>query len=1109
VEIVNRKLIVILGMHRSGTSAITRALQVMSVNLGSNLMPPVEGVNPKGFWEDIDLNALNIEMLTAIGLSWDSLSIVTPAMVDKLIEKGYQIRALEMLAEKIELYGVFGFKDPRVTKLLPFWLKVFDGCDFPTQFVVSIRNPMSVVESLKKRDDFDREKSYLLWLESVVRSLVVVVDFEVVLIDYDNLISSPVRELSKISAMLGLNTDLRELEEYTSNFLKNNLRNTKYSIEQLKREPNVPMLVKEVYVRLSEYTLSTQSSFSPEMKSLFTRWRDDLNLLSLYLSLHNMENDELRLNIDALNDELRLNIDALDEQIIGLNQLVVKQDEQVDGLITEKKYLYGLIEEEKFKFKTILNSSSWKLTKPLREVRRWVSSPSQQFKRYSKAGLFFGKRVFYALPINNKTKAILRSVFLKYYFKLITKTKVQNNLWTPQYGMLPSFQTHEDFAKTITISHSLAPLVSVIIPVYGEIGFTLQCLASIAANTPSVDFEVVIVDDCSPDNTATILEFVRGVTLVKNNSNKGFIGACNIGANIAKGEYLYFLNNDTEVTNDWMDALLQSFHDFPGTGFVGSKLIYPDGRLQEAGGIIWKDGSAWNFGKLQDPSLPIYNYAREVDYCSGASIMVPRFLFEKLGGFDSHYAPAYCEDADLALKIRDQGYRVIYQPMSTIIHYEGITSGTDVNGAGAKSYQVENMKKLFTRWQGRLSKHQIPGEMIDQAKDRMATRRVLVIDHCTPKANQDAGSVIVFNQMLLLREMGFQVTFIAEDNLLYIPEYTNALQKVGVEVLYKPYIFSVKDHLKKFGSRYDLAFLYRSAVMERHANTLRRYCPKIKLLFSPVDLHFLRMKREAELKSDNNKLQAAELMKLQEYRAFGEADATIVHSTIELQLLLKDFPKENIHLFPLVLDVTGSDVAFSQRKDVVFVGGYDHSPNVDAVQYFVADIMPGLRERLPNVRFHVVGSNVPKEIKVLACDDVLITGFVDELGPLLDSMRVSVAPIRFGAGIKGKIGSAMVAGLPVVASSVAVEGMSLSHGQNVLVADSVDNYIDMIAMIYESESLWQTISTNALTFSKQQWGIDSAWKSLSTILSSMQFDTIRGELPLSLHRDKKVAKRSE
>src|SRR5262249_18375351 len=145
-------------------------------------------------------------------------------------------------------------------------------------------------------------------------------------------------------------------------------------------------------------------------------------------------------------------------------------------------------------------------------------------------------------------------------------------------------------------------------------------------------------------------------------------------------------NNDTTVTEGWLDALIGTFQTIPNTGLAGAKLIYPDGRLQEAGGIIWRDASGWNYGNGDDPDHPRFNFVREVDYCSGACIIVPRGLFDELGGFDSCYAPAYYEDTDLAFKIREAGRKVIYQPMARIIHHEGLTSGKSVN-SGVKAHQ--------------------------------------------------------------------------------------------------------------------------------------------------------------------------------------------------------------------------------------------------------------------------------------------------------------------------------------------------------------------------------------------------------------------------------------
>jgi len=650
----------------------------------------------------------------------------------------------------------------------------------------------------------------------------------------------------------------------------------------------------------------------------------------------------------------------------------------------------------------------------------------------------------------------------------------------------------------LSLPISAKPAVSVIIPLYGKLDYTLRCLASIAANLPSAPFEVILVDDGSPDDSFDILSKVGGIRLFRNRENQGFIRSCNAGAEAARGEFLYFLNNDTEVTPGWLDELLRTFDEFPGTGLAGSKLIYPDGRLQEAGGIIWKDASAWNFGRFQDPLLPVFNYAREVDYCSGASIMVPRKLFAELGGFDERYLPAYCEDSDLALKIRERGQRVIYQPLSTVIHHEGITSGTDTS-QGVKAYQIDNTRKLFERWRERLQTHQEPGIDADAAKDRRATRRALVIDHCTPTPNQDAGSLTVFNLLLLLREMDFQVTFIPEHNFLYMPQYTTALQRAGVEVLYAPYVTAVEQHLNECGQRYDLAFLFRPGVVERHLKTIRKCCPKAKVLYHTVDLHFLRMAREAELVADKAKQRAADEMKQRELAAIRAADASIVHSTAELEMLQPMLAGAKLHVFPLIMDAKGSRKTFAERRDIVFIGGYQHAPNVDAVKYFAEEVMPVLRKQLPSVRFYAVGSKPPADIQVLASEDVIITGFVEDLTSLLDKMRVSVAPLRYGAGIKGKIGTAMTVGLPVVATSLAAEGMSLTDGENILVADGPEALANAVARIYQDETLWNHVSQTGLEFADKAWGAETAWNNLAGILRELSFNPVRGNRQLSLY----------
>jgi GT2 family glycosyltransferase len=793
------------------------------------------------------------------------------------------------------------------------------------------------------------------------------------------------------------------------------------------------------------------------------------------------------------------------EKIPNLNQIIaeLREDNYRRG-----EWALGLdrqLKEEQTRISQITSSNSWKITFPLRELGRWLTHPLSQTQRYVQKIAVWGGTLYARLQLSYQTQKTHRMFLARYFpgvLRLMNSSPAAPEELSVSHvtdsSIAYSIDDTTAFASNLTITTSSLPVVSVIIPAYGQCDYTLRCLASIADHPPAVPFEVIIVDDCSPDGSIEVLRRVRNIRLIGNAVNEGFVRSCNIGASAASGRYVYFLNNDTIVTPGWLDELLRTFYEFPKTGLAGSKLLYPDGSLQEAGCIIWRDGSAWNFGRSQDAALPLYNYAREVDYCSGASIMVPKALFDELGGFDEHYSPAYCEDADIALKIRDRGYRVIYQPLSVVFHFEGITSGTDTSRS-VKAHQIENTKKLFHRWHKRLKDYQVNGEDVDAAKDRRAVRRVLVLDVCTPTPNQDSGSIDAYNIMLMLREMDFQVTFIPEDNFLYMPAYTTALQRVGVEMLYAPYVTTVEQHVKEYGSRYDLVFMFRFGVVKKHIDEVRKHCTNAKVIFNTVDLHFLRQEREAELLNDDKKKEAAREAKNAECAAIRAVDAATVVSREELRLLKRDLPGTHLYLMPFSRHVVGTKKGFADRRDIVFIGGYDHPPNVDAVKYFVSSFMPSLRTVLPGVRFYVVGSKPPEEIKLLAAEDVIVTGFVENLHPLLDRMRVSVAPLRYGAGIKGKIGTALSVGLPVVATSLATEGMSLSDGENILVADGAEQFVDAIVRLYQNEVLWNRISKNGVEFAENAWGADAAYRNLTDILNAVDIRLPRRRYDLTLY----------
>ncbi len=604
---------------------------------------------------------------------------------------------------------------------------------------------------------------------------------------------------------------------------------------------------------------------------------------------------------------------------------------------------------------------------------------------------------------------------------------------------------------------AVAPDASIVIPVHGQLAYTLNCLHSLRGHATRHSAEVIVIDDASPDATGATLPVIDGIVVRTNAANLGFLRSCNDAVAAAHGRVVVLLNNDTRVLPGWLDALLDGLADLPRAGLVGSKLLYPDGALQEAGAIVWRDGSAWNYGRNDDPNRPQYCHAREADYVSAASVAVPRDLWCELGGFDAAFAPAYCEDSDLCLRIRAHGRAVWYQPTSRVIHYEGRTSGTDI-ASGVKAYQRVNAGKLFLRWRETLAAHRANGEAPYFERERDVRRRALIVDATTPTPKQDAGSVTTTQTLRLFRDIGYKPHFVPQDNFLFLPEHTPALQAMGVECGYSPYETDFSFYIRRYGALFDAVLVYRVPVLEQVLETLRRFAPQAPVLFHTMDLHFLRLEREAAIAGTTAAHEAAARMKAKELDLIRRVDCTITHSTYERDLLAAAAPDAPVVVWPFMFEFHGTDVGFDARRDFVFLGGYRHPPNVDAARFFAEQVLPLIHAEEPDARFIIAGANPGPEVQALAGAHVVVTGMIEDLRDVFDAARVFVCPLRFGAGTKGKISTAMAYGLPVVSTACGAEGMDMVEGREVLVADDPAGLAAACLRAYRDPALWQAMS---------------------------------------------------
>lgn len=1070
-----KKCLIVLGMHRSGTSAFTGILDLLGVNLGTKMLE-TQPDNPTGFFENKYVVLANDCILETLNSSWDDTYPLPHDWLGRFEGSQLQVDIRSFLRTDIVDDQLYALKDPRLCRLLPLWLPLLSAEDVFPHFSIIIRNPLEIAESLSLRNGFSTEKSLVLWMQYMLDAERHTRHLPRGFIKFESLLNDPQKSVETAFRNTGL--ELPNPSNLTgqnlSHFLDGNLRHHNISDGEFNaRCPNIVADYYRLLCEISEHEMATPEDI---------RRLDELS--------HQFDTFQaLFYNADVLKKSSvaeQKSSPAWYEAALNGTKIQFEKDKiyREYRYIANTRYLYTQVAH----LEQLIDNPEWRAYKNYQaSIEKFLPEGTrrrqvlQQLKKLGKIKQSLD-------PILNNT---LSAFFRREKGQSQAKSKNLKRRET-ESSRLPSEDTSSgDDTPTwerLIFEASVKPSVSIIIPVFNNWRFTYKCLQSVVKHTQG-SYEIIVVDNNSTDVTPQLLSDMQGIQVITNTSNEVFVNACNQAARQAKGDHLLLLNNDTEVTPDWLDAMLAPFSD-ADTGIVGAKLLYPDGSLQEAGGIIWRDGTGCNYGHGDNPNLPQYSYRRVVDYCSGACLMIPRKLWEQIGGFDQRYAPAYYEDTDLCFNVRALGYRVIYQPEALVLHYGGASAGKETS-SGYKRFQEINRHKFVDKWAEVLDQdHVFSSEGVTKARERVGDKHILIIDHYAPTFDKDSGSVRMLNMLQILQKMDYKVSFWPDD-LTYDPRYTKTLQNLGIEIYYGE--LSFEDFIREHGNNLDAVLMSRPATAKKYLQLVKKYS-NAQTIFDTVDLHFVREQRRMELEVQD--------WKNLEFFLAEEADSTLVVSPTEKEILAAENFADNVSVVSNIHSLEPCINSFEDRHGLMFIGGFAHPPNEEGIVWFIEYILPLIRKKIPDIHLTIVGSDATERLRAMESPTITVTGYVEDVSCYFSESRVFVSPLLHGAGVKGKIGQSFSYGLPVVTTSIGAEGMHLTDRHNALISDSETAFASKVIDLYTDKFLWQQISTNCRQVIREQFSVDTIRAALEKVLQpSSTSRKTRGTLlrPVILH----------
>ena len=1079
-----RNIVFVIGMHRSGTSALAGSLLRLGAALPDQMLKANE-FNIKGYFESEAVVAANDRFLAEMRRHWnDCRPLIQPEGSQRQLAED---ECKRLLADIFTPSPIVVLKDPRVSLLAPIWVNAAIKAGIQPRFVIVLRDPVATASSIMRRDGLDEESAVALWLRYVFDAELHSRGHPRTMVQAEAFVRDPVATLSQVGTklQLGWPTDPEVARDALVRFIDASLLNDPRdmtnplvdfarNLHMILADPSQGLSANDATVnRRIDAIRDDFNSMCPDIhermvfdqlgKAVMRKWEND----SAQNDFHERE-AHLEQSINEAKAEREAAISALKQTeaereaaISALKQTEAEREAAISALKqTEADLAFarrspGAILGDLLKYRSLTVLSKARIGIPSRMARRFALSAA---KRDPNRSLLHPMHAASLASDRNSgwDTALTASAGLPTYED--TKKALRRSI---DAKLQAFFRTNEH----VHLPFSNRPKVSVIIVLWNQASLTLACLRSIEAEI-GFPLEVIIIDNASTDETATLLSRIENATILTQSENLGFLKAVNLGLETARGDHILLLNNDAILRPGALTAAVDTLEAEDDIGAVGGRIILPNGQLQEAGSIIWNDGSCIGYGRGDDPDRGQYMFRRDVDYCSGAFLLVNGNLFRELNGFDEAFAPAYYEETDLCMRLRGAGYRIVFDPNVVIDHFE---FGSSEKASSALNLQRRN-KDIFVQKHAEALKSHLPAASYQVLKARMHKQctRILHIDDKVPITARGSGLPRTQEIVRILASNGYFVTYFPSDIESASWEEIRACVPREVEVAFGYGRDRLETFLDERIGYYDKIFISRPHNMAMLC-TLKVRRPElfsgVRIIYDAEALFAARDRIKAEIFDNKKGVVEAEKAIVSELKLGYHADHVTTVSPTEALEFSKAVGGK-VSILGHSIQPTPTHAPYADRDKILFLGRLveDDSPNVDSLVWFVDAVLPILRRLLPDHNeITVVGHSSAEKIRNRAQKGLRLLGPVADLRTHFERARVFIAPTRFAAGIPHKVHQAAAMGVPVVTTSLLASQLGWRSGESLLTADTAKDFATAVASLYRNEILWNNLRDSALS----------------------------------------------